>query len=72
MRYLTLAERWEREEKEGNMYFISKCNSCKHFHRVSKIVSCDAFPKGIPDEIFDGDHLTPYPGDNGIQFEKKN
>jgi len=33
--------------------------------------SCKAFPKGIPDEIFNNehDHTKPYKGDNGIQFE---
>ena len=32
---------------------------------------CDAFPDGIPDEIAYGDnpHTSPFPGDNGIQFE---
>ena len=32
---------------------------------------CDAFAV-IPDDIFitgEHDHATPYPGDNGIQFE---
>lgn len=35
---------------------------------------CSAFPKGIPDEIAYGKnkHLTPYPGDGGIQYEKDN
>lgn len=33
---------------------------------------CKAFPGGIPDEIAFGDnlHLEPFPGDNGIQYEK--
>ena len=38
------------------------------------IHTCAAFPypREIPDEIADGtnDHTTPYPGDNGIQYEK--
>lgn len=42
---------------------------CKHLRGIRR---CVAFPKGIPREIFFGerDHLTPYPGDNGIMFER--
>ena len=34
---------------------------------------CEAFPQGIPEEIWVGefDHTKPYPGDNGIRFEPK-
>ncbi len=33
---------------------------------------CEAFPDGIPHEIWIGEnkHTEPYPGDNGIQFEQ--
>ncbi len=51
---------------------------CKHFMGVAgdtepeQRVICAAFPDGIPDAIAYGNnlHLTPYPGDNGIQFEE--
>ena len=52
---------------------------CKHFQGVeelgegeeTQVCVCAAFPKGIPDVIAFGDnlHLTPFPGDNGIQYE---
>lgn len=52
---------------------------CKHFvgakndgDETTERVVCHAFPDGIPDEIAYGDnlHLKPFPGDNGIQYER--
>ena len=36
------------------------------------IGKCKAYPKGTPQEIFNGthDHTKPYKGDNGIRFEE--
>lgn len=52
---------------------ISNCVLCKHFKgsKRSKMI-CDAFPKGIPLEIWleKVKHDQPYDGDRGIQFEK--
>jgi hypothetical protein len=65
------------------MLDIPSCfdRDCKHFIGVkqdedgelSERVVCKAFPDGIPDEIAYGTnlHLKPFPGDNGIQFEKR-
>lgn len=39
----------------------------------NQVCVCSAFPNGIPNEIAYGAelHLTPYPGDNGIQYEEE-
>lgn len=45
------------------------CLECKHFWGM---LNCDAFPKGIPKEITDGesDHSKPLPNQgNDIIFE---
>lgn len=61
----------------------TQCFRCKHYRReLVASVACDAFPNpietdwnafpcAIPKEIIDGvfDHIKPYPGDNGIQYE---
>lgn len=54
---------------------------CKHFQGVrqpdgteqSERVVCVAFSMGIPNVIAYGTnlHIAPYPGDNGIQFERE-
>lgn len=56
--------------------FSDVCTHCVHMDHLSpvsgkKIPICKAFPKGIPDEIWQGknDHTKPHPGDNGIQFK---
>ena len=55
----------------------NQCLQCSHFlGRGDKRFGfvCEAFPKGIPDEIVTGqfNHTKPYPGDHGIQFEPRN
>lgn len=46
------------------------CWRCKHL-RDDAVRACAAFPDRIPDQIWNGwnRHTSPYPGDNGIQFE---
>lgn len=52
--------------------FSKVCSYCTHFIvEPNSNPKCNAFPKGIPDEIWQGknNHRSPYPGDNGIQFQ---
>ena len=48
------------------------CLACGHLRRDSEDShECDAFPEGIPEEIWTNrfDHHDPYPGDQGIRFK---
>ena len=59
------------------------CLTCKHFldavgpedeegERTGPL-GCTAFPDGIPIEILESrhDHHKPFPGDQGIRYEKQ-
>ncbi len=54
------------------MTVIPLCLECKWLRRGAPM-KCEAFPSGIPNPILlaEVDHLEPYPGDHGIQFEPK-
>lgn len=67
---------------EFNMIHESNCTKrgCIHYIGVesdglekNERHTCAAFPNGIPDVIAFGNnkHLKPYPGDNGIQYERE-
>lgn len=47
-----------------------RCLTC--VHRID-LNTCKAFPDGIPEEIVRERvvHDKPYPGDNGIRYEKR-
>lgn len=46
------------------------CSRCLNL-RDTRLQTCNAFPKGIPDIIWrgDNDHKKPFPGDGGIMFD---
>jgi hypothetical protein len=46
----------------------TQCLMCRHY---TMLITCDAYPDGIPEAIVTGehDHTQPYPGDNGIRWE---
>lgn len=54
----------------------SQCSTCAHFRspldsdNLDGDASCDAFPGGIPDEVYGNvlDHREPIPGDHGIRW----
>lgn len=70
-----------KRPKELEIYFeyaqgdieLSACAYCKN--KLPKGATCKAFPDGdgIPEEILmrKNDHLEPFEGDNGIQFEAR-
>ncbi len=64
--------------KQRSLY--SRCGICRHFRGwksrkgwANGIEYCDAFPDGIPDDIWEEkiSHDKPYSGDNGVIFELK-
>ena len=63
-----MSQNTERFSWKKNDVKVSQCAMCKNFTNFG---ACIAFPGGIPDTILtnEHDHTTPYPGDNGIQFE---
>ena len=49
------------------MPISTQCLDCLHNNGDFK---CEAYPNGIPEEIYTGkhDHSKPFKGDNGIRF----
>ena len=50
------------------MSISTQCLDCKHY---TGLCTCEAFPEGIPEEIFNGTvtHNEQYPGDMGFMYE---
>ena len=49
-----------------------QCAACTHLDRTAtQDQLCEAFPDGIPDEIWTNEvlHTASYPGDHGIHLE---
>ena len=47
-----------------------QCLACHNLN--NNMLTCKAFPKGIPEKILTGhwDHTSPFKNDNGILFER--
>jgi len=54
-------------------FYSCPCVSCKRLKTDGTKAFCEAFPKGIPEKILDGedDHKKPFPGDNGVQYKPR-
>jgi len=73
----TIEQEQNQLQVAENLFGYSPCEHCKYFHRGERyfknpFVSCKAYPKGIPGEIFEGEnlHQKPYPGDGAFSSNK--
>lgn len=61
----------DMNDDSGTNAISPLCMVCAHLHCKARPPACDAFPGGIPENILSGRrHVTPYPGDHGIEFRK--
>jgi hypothetical protein len=75
---MALSKEQERNQIAAaeELFGYCPCMHCTRFDLTdedSDEVKCEAFPDGIPDEIFFGEnlHKEPYPGDKGLMFEEE-
>ena len=67
----------DRRWYDEPVYECPICNYCKHLHEYvvgSHIITCDAFPEGIPHEVTDvypDEFDTGQECANGIKFDAK-
>jgi len=68
---MSMGERWADWDEHFDDYvkWATPCATTKHFFEQG---TCEAFPDGIPAEIYSGHHKhrEPYPGDRGIEYER--
>lgn len=67
-----MARKYVLDGEEYPTPYSGVCMFCKHLTSAMQH-TCAAFPAGIPPEIWEAqnNHKTPYPGDGGIRFERK-
>lgn len=49
----------------------SRCLLCAHLYFNSYVRQCSAFPDGIPEALWEGEHTSPVEGDHGIQYRRR-
>lgn len=66
----SMGARWAEADKHLESV-VPQCHGCIHYQEGTLV--CSAFPERIPGVILinEHDHSNPYPGDNGIRFERK-
>ena len=62
-----------QEKRNPALLFSAVCTVCGHYDsKNASFKRCEAFPDGIPQEIFSGrnKHTQSYKGDKGIKFRE--